>query len=110
METATTAMGDRIVQALHLVIDPELGYNVVDLGLVYEVEAEAGGVVTIPMTTPTKGCPATNYLKEGARDAAWGVPGVEFVDVRLTYEPPWHPGMMTDAAKEHLGMTDGGGW
>jgi len=38
------------------------------------------------------------------------VPGVEFVDVRLTYEPPWHPGMMSDAAKEHLGMTDGGGW
>lgn len=105
-----SAMDDRIAQALRLVIDPELGYNIVDLGLVYEIATEAGGVVAITMTTTTKGCPATGYLKEGARDAAWGVPGVEFVDVRLTYEPPWHPGMMSEAAKEHLGMTDGGGW
>ena len=111
MDPATTiAMDDRIAQALRLVIDPELGYNIVALGLVYEVAVEAGGVVTITMTTTTKGCPATNYLKEGARDAAWGVPGVEFVDVRLTYEPPWHPGMMSDDAKDHLGMGDGGGW
>ncbi|RIK85029.1 MAG: aromatic ring hydroxylase [Hyphomicrobiales bacterium] len=111
MDPATTSrLDEQITQALHLVIDPELGYNIVDLGLVYEVTAEDGGVVTIVMTTTTKGCPATNYLKEGARDAAWGVPGVEFVDVRLTYEPPWTPEMMSDAAKEHLGMSDGGGW
>lgn len=111
MDPATTSrLDEQITRALHLVIDPELGYNIVDLGLVYEVTAEDGGVVTIIMTTTTKGCPATNYLKEGARDAAWGVPGVEFVDVRLTYEPPWTPEMMSDAAKEHLGMTDGGGW
>lgn len=107
---AATALDDEIAQALRLVIDPELGYNIVDLGLVYEVAAEAGGMVTIVMTTTTRGCPATDYLKEGARDAAWGVPGVEFVDVRLTYEPPWHPGMMSDAAREHLGVSDGGGW
>ena len=103
------ALAETIAQALRLVIDPELGYNIVDLGLVYDVAAEDGGVVTIIMTTTTKGCPATNYLKEGARDAAWGVPGVEFVDVRLTYEPPWTPEMMSEAAMEHLGMTPGGG-
>lgn len=107
---AAAGLDERIAEALRLVIDPELGYNIVDLGLVYEVVAEEGGIVTILMTTTTKGCPATGYLKEGARDAAWGVPGVEFVDVRLTYEPPWHPGMMTDGARQHLGMADGGGW
>ena len=107
---AASKLDDEIANALRLVIDPELGYNIVDLGLIYEVVAEEGGIVTIVMTTTTKGCPATGYLKEGARDAAWSVPGVEFVDVRLTYEPPWHPAMMTDAAKDHLGMTDGGGW
>ncbi len=107
---ADTRPDERIAEALRLVIDPELGYNIVDLGMVYEVAVEEGGIVTILMTTTTKGCPATGYLKEGARDAAWSVPGVEFVDVRLTYEPPWHPGMMTDAAREHLGMADGGGW
>ncbi len=107
---AATGPDERIAEALRLVIDPELGYNIVDLGMIYEVAVEEGGIVTILMTTTTKGCPATGYLKDGARDAAWSVPGVEFVDVRLTYEPPWHPGMMTDAARAHLGMADGGGW
>jgi len=111
MEPAPTAtLDEQIAQALRLVIDPELGYNIVDLGLVYEVVTEEGGLVTITMTTTTKGCPATAYLKEGARDAAWGVPGVEFVDVRLTYEPSWTPALMSEAAKQHLGMNDGGGW
>lgn len=110
-EIATSPqLEQQVRQALHLVIDPELGCNIVDLGLVYDVATQEGGVVTIIMTTTTRGCPATAYLKEGARDAAWGVQGVEFVDVRLTYEPPWHPGMMNDAAKEYLGMSDGGGW
>ena len=103
-------LDEQVAAALHLVIDPELGYNIVDLGLVYDIVAEDGGIVTIVMTTTTKGCPATGYLKEGARDAAWNVPGVEFVDVRLTYEPPWSPAMMSGAAKDHLGMADEGGW
>ena len=107
METGpTSTLGQQIRQALHLVIDPELGCNIIDLGLVYDVAAEEGGLVTITMTTTTKGCPATGYLKEGARDAAWDVPGVEFVDVRLTYEPPWTPAMMSESAKHHLGIAD----
>lgn len=111
MEPASiSALDEQIAQALHLVIDPELGYNIVDLGLVYDVAVGEGGVVIITMTTTTRGCPATAYLKEGARDAAWGVPGVEFVDVRLTYEPPWTPAMMSEAARQHLGVSDGGGW
>ena len=101
---------ERVREALRLVIDPELGYNIVDLGLVYAVLVNDGGVVNIVMTTTTRGCPATNYLKEGARDAAWSVPGVEFVDVTLTYEPPWAPEKMSAAAKAHLGIADGGGW
>ena len=60
----------KVKEALRLVIDPELGYNIVDLGLVYAVLVNDGGVVNIVMTTTTRGCPATNYMKEGARDAA----------------------------------------
>ncbi|THF55489.1 metal-sulfur cluster assembly factor [Ollibium composti] len=101
---------EKVTDALRLVIDPELGYNIVDLGLVYAVLVNDGGVVNIVMTTTTRGCPATNYLKEGARDAAWSVPGVEFVDVTLTYEPPWSPEKMSSGAKEHLGIADSGGW
>lgn len=100
---------NRIQEALRQVIDPELGYNIVDLGLVYEVAVEAGGVVHISMTTTTPGCPATNYLKGGAGEAAGNVPGVEFVDVKLTYEPRWTPDLMSREAKAHFGITDGGG-
>jgi len=93
-----------IMDALRGVIDPELGYNIVDLGLVYDVAREEGGIVRITMTTTTPGCPATNYLKQGAGEAAGDVPGVEFVDVKLTYEPRWAPEMMSPEAKAHFGM------
>ncbi len=96
---------EEIRDALRSVIDPELGYNIVDLGLVYDVAVEDGGVVRISMTTTTRGCPATDYLKTGSRDAAWSVPTVEFVDVALTYDPPWTPDMMTDEAKQYLGIS-----
>jgi metal-sulfur cluster biosynthetic enzyme len=104
----TTEQADQftgqIRDALRLVIDPELGYNIVDLGLVYAVAIEDGGGAHITMTTTTRGCPATDYLKNGARDATWSVPTVEFVDVALTYDPPWTPDMMTPEAKQHLGI------
>lgn len=108
--TEVDAIVATIKDALRLVIDPELGYNIVDLGLVYDVAIEQSGVVNIQMTTTTRGCPATNYLKEGARDAAESVQGIEFVDVELTYEPPWSPEMMSIEAKRHLGIVDDGGW
>ena len=104
MSAEDDALAERVTQALRVVIDPELGYNIVDLGLVYSVKVAEGGVVDIVMTTTTRGCPATGFLKEGARDGAWAVPGVEFVDVTLTYDPHWTPEIMTDAAKQHLGF------
>ncbi|MBN9078682.1 MAG: hypothetical protein BGN87_04385 [Rhizobiales bacterium 65-79] len=99
-----------IREALRQVIDPELGYNIVDLGLVYEVTVEDRGMTTVIMTTTTPGCPATNYLKAGAGEAAAAVEGVESVDVQLTYEPRWTPEMMSPEAKAHFGIRDGGGW
>lgn len=97
-------MVDRIREALRQVIDPELGYNIFDLGLVYNVAVKEGGVVSVTMTTTTPGCPATNYLKDGAAESACNVPGVDFVDVKLTYEPRWTPEMMSSEAKTHLGI------
>ncbi|MBN8955433.1 MAG: metal-sulfur cluster assembly factor [Rhizobiales bacterium] len=107
---AAEGLAEKVRGALRGVIDPELGYNIVDLGLVYDIEVAGDNVAIITMTTTTRGCPATSYLKDGARDAAWSVPSVEFVDVKLTYEPPWTPQMMTAEAKQHLGITDGDGW
>ena len=107
---ATDALAEQVKEALRLVIDPELGDNIIELGLVYYVSVGEGGVAHIVMTTTTRGCPATAYLKDGARDSARSVPGVEFVEVALTYEPPWTPEMMTPDARLRLGITDGGGW
>jgi metal-sulfur cluster biosynthetic enzyme len=90
-------------QALRTVIDPELGENVVDLGLIYAIAVE-DGVVRIDMTTTTRGCPATNYLKDAVQTAAWSLPDIHYVEVTLTYEPPWTPDRMNDVAKEHLGF------
>jgi len=104
MSAESDALVEQVTEALRVVIDPELGYNIVDLGLVYDINVEDGGVVRVAMTTTTRGCPATGYLKDGARDAAWSVPSVEFVDIALTYDPPWTPDMMTDDAKVHLGI------
>jgi metal-sulfur cluster biosynthetic enzyme len=109
MTTETTEdVGRQVKQALHTVIDPELGYNIVDLGMVYDVGIAADGIAHITMTTTTRGCPATSYLVDGARAAVETVPSVSGVEVELTYDPPWEPAMMTDEAKEHLDI--GGGW
>jgi metal-sulfur cluster biosynthetic enzyme len=100
--TAQLAAGIR--DALRNVIDPELGYNVVDLGFIYDIAVEEGGVVRITMTTTTPGCPAAGYLREGVANSAWGVPDVEFVDVQVTFEPAWRPDMMTAQARHDLGF------
>lgn len=104
-EAADTAVA-RVKDALRLVIDPELGYNIVDLGLVYDVEVPNGRDARITMTTTTRGCPATDYLQTGARDAAFSVEGVGSAQVTLTYDPPWTPKMMSPEAKVHFRIRD----
>jgi metal-sulfur cluster biosynthetic enzyme len=102
----TQDLAVQIREALRSVIDPELGYNVVDLGFVYDISVEDGGIANITITTTTRGCPATGYLKEGVANSAWSVPGVEFVDVKLTFEPEWKPDMMSPQAKAALGFAE----
>jgi metal-sulfur cluster biosynthetic enzyme len=92
-----------VAEALKTVIDPELGYNIVDLGLVYDLVVEKG-VVQIRMTTTRPGCPATAALKQGAEEAASAVAGVTSVTVDMTWSPAWSPDLMSDAAKEYLGF------
>lgn len=101
--TAGEALRDQVMTSLRMVIDPELGENVVDLGLIYSVVIGKDGAALIEMTTTTKGCPATAYLKDAVHSAAWGGSGIEYADVRLTYEPPWSPDNMSAAAKQRFG-------
>jgi metal-sulfur cluster biosynthetic enzyme len=97
-EQQKAALAEDIRNALRMIIDPEIGRNNVDLGLIYGVVVEEGGVVRVTMTTTTRGCPASGYLKEAVGNCVWYVPGVEYADVRLTYEPPWTPEMMLEPA------------
>jgi metal-sulfur cluster biosynthetic enzyme len=106
---ADAALANQVRQALRVVIDPELGFNIVDLGLVYDLAVEEG-MVRIKMTTTTRGCPAASFLQAGAREGACTVPGVKSVDVALTYDPPWRPRMMSPEIRNQLGVGDGDSW
>ena len=107
---ATDALAEMVKEALRLVIDPELGGNIVELGLIYYVAVHEHGVAHIVMTTTTPGCPATAYLKDGVRDSAWSVPGIESVHVAVTHDPPWTPAMMSPDARLRLGIADRRRW
>lgn len=89
--------------ALREVIDPELGVNVVDLGLVYGITAE-GGRVEIVMTMTTPGCRVQGLIEDAAREAALVVPGVEEVEVRVVFCPAWSPELMSDELKRRFGF------
>ncbi len=96
---------ESVLEALHEVIDPELGYNIVDLGLIYELEVEAG-VIKITMTMTTPGCPAQDYIMSGVYERSTGLPGVSDVQINLVWLPAWSPRLMSPAAKAHLGIED----
>lgn len=96
------APADVVTELLHEVIDPELGINIVDLGLVYGVQVE-DETAHITMTLTTPGCPLSAYLQDAIEDCLWGAPGVEQVAVRIVWDPPWAPEKMSAAAKHALG-------
>lgn len=91
----------RALQALYDVVDPELGINIVDLGLVYDVEANDDRVrVAMTMTTPA--CPLHAYLTGEVEAALLGA-GAHLVRVDLVWDPPWDPAFMSREAKQMLG-------
>lgn len=96
------AVEDRLLGALHRVVDPELGIDVVDLGLVYGLETTGGEVrLMLGMTTPS--CPFASTLARRAEAELLTVEGVTSARVRLVADPPWHPDRMSDRARRALG-------
>ncbi len=92
---------EQVIQALYQVYDPELGINVVDLGLIYGVTvADAAVEVTMTMTTP--GCPMHEAITEGAETAVSRVPGVREARINVVWFPPWDPSKMSEAARREL--------
>ncbi len=94
---------DEILDALRDVIDPEIGINVADLGLVYEA-AETDGTISVKMTMTTAACPLGGLIRDQARAALKKrFPGARAVEVELVWSPPWNADMMSDDAKRKLG-------
>ncbi|MFN2467878.1 MAG: metal-sulfur cluster assembly factor [Gaiellaceae bacterium] len=97
------ALKEDVFEALRTVEDPELGMDVVDLGLVYDVEVEGSNVKVIHSLT-SMGCPAGPMIQEDIHRAASEVEGVDAVEVELTWDPPWTVERMSDDAKFILGV------
>src|SRR6186997_1328203 len=94
---------EQVVDALRAVEDPELGMDIVELGLFYDVEIE-GPKVKVIHTLTSMGCPAGQMIQENIHEATSSVDGVEEVEVELTFDPPWSPDKMSDDAKFILGF------
>ena len=94
---------DELIEALRQVEDPELGMDIVDLGLLYDVEVE-GPRVKVLYSLTSMGCPAGPLIEQDIERVANEVPGVEDVRTELTFDPPWTPERMSDDAKFILGF------
>jgi metal-sulfur cluster biosynthetic enzyme len=95
---------EAVLEALRNVFDPELGINIVDLGLVYDVQIDPDGGVDITYSLTTMGCPIGPMIEDQMRQFLAGVPGVEEVRPEMVLRPPWSPEMMSDEAKAALGI------
>ena len=89
-----------VLDALRQVLDPEIGMNLVELGLIYDV-AIADSSVRVAMTLTSAGCPMGESIRGGAEVALLNLAGATDAKVELVFDPPWHPGMISNSATSH---------
>jgi metal-sulfur cluster biosynthetic enzyme len=94
---------EAVYTQLKTVLDPELGINIVDLGLIYGVSVQ-GGVIHIDLTLTTPACPLLTEFLQTIHQSLKQLPGVSDVVVDLVFDPPWTPAKMSPEAAEELGM------
>jgi metal-sulfur cluster biosynthetic enzyme len=99
-DTPATQEHEDIMEALRDVVDPELGINVVDLGLVYGVSVDTDRVATVDMTLTSAACPLTDVIEDQAREALEGL--VNDLKINWVWMPPWGPEHITDDGREQL--------
>lgn len=93
-----------VQKKLKLVLDPELGVSIVDLGLIYDVIVNKEGVCTITMTLTTIGCPLFAQIQKEIEDRVLEIPEINDVKIDLTFDPPWTVDNMTEETKIRLGL------
>ncbi|WP_373775814.1 metal-sulfur cluster assembly factor [Porphyromonas loveana] len=104
MENEFLQIEEDIVRMLRTVYDPEIPVNVYDLGLIYNVDVAAEGLVTVTMTLTAPNCPAADFIIEDVRMKVESVKGVKTVKIDLTFEPEWNRDMMSEEAMLELGF------
>lgn len=94
---------EEVIDALRVVEDPELGMDIVELGLLYGAEVE-GSKVHVTFSLTSLGCPVGPWIEQQIQDVIASLPGVDEVEAELTWDPPWTPDRMSDDAKFILGF------
>jgi FeS assembly SUF system protein len=94
----------QVLDALRTCYDPEIPVNIYELGLVYEVNVDDAGLVSIKMTLTSPHCPAVQSLPAEIESKVKAVSGVNDVKIDLVWDPPWDPSKMSEAARLQLGM------
>lgn len=92
------------MDVLKTIYDPEIPVNIYDLGLIYEVNAEADGNVRVVMTLTSPNCPVAESLPEEVHDKVMAIEGVKTCELNLTFDPPWSKDMLSDEALLELGL------
>ncbi|HEY9721642.1 MAG TPA: metal-sulfur cluster assembly factor [Oscillatoriaceae cyanobacterium] len=95
---------DTIRIALGNVIDPEVGLDIINLGLVYDIALDARDAVNVRMTMTSRGCPMRGIIEASTRGVLESVPGIGAVDVEVVWEPPWTPEKITPEGRKLLGL------
>ena len=94
---------DEIFKAISTVIDPEVGFNLVEMGLIYDASSDDEGNVKVTMTLSTKACPLHQMILQWVKEAVEKLPNVKEVDIEVVWEPEWNISMADDNVKKALG-------
>ena len=94
---------DELLRAISTVIDPEVGFNLVEMGLIYEATCDAAGNAKVVMTLSTKACPMHQLIQQWVKEAVEKMPNIQSVDVEVVWEPAWNITMADENVKKALG-------
>lgn len=100
------SLEERVIAALQGVYDPEIPINIYELGLIYDLQVEPSGAVSIRMTLTSPACPVAGALPGEVQARVQAVPGVTSAKVELVWEPPWDMSRLSDEARLQLGLFD----